>query len=156
MEPQSLISKSGIKMLLRVFFSFLLTWGVANSAYSQDTEEGWTAPKSADAYMNPLANSQPTANAVQLFQSYCAPCHGDKGRGDGPVSTSLNPPPFNLMKQKVDNETDGALFWRITNGHRSMPTFKNTLTEMQRWQIITYIRLLQREANDEKKQKGKK
>jgi mono/diheme cytochrome c family protein len=31
-----------------------------------------------------------------LFQFYCAPCHGRSGTGDGPVATALKSPPSNL------------------------------------------------------------
>lgn len=141
-----------MKTTSKIFLSCLFVLSLTSRVHSQ-VKEGWAPPKSADAYVNPLAGLQPTPVAKQLFQSYCAPCHGEKGKGDGPVGASLNPPPFNLMKQKVDNETDGALFWRITNGHKSMPTFKNTLTEMQRWQVIVYIRYLQQQVNQERKKK---
>jgi mono/diheme cytochrome c family protein len=139
------------KFLLICFLSIVLS----KSIYSQ-TEDEWVAPKSADNLINPLAGLQPTEAAQQLYVSNCLPCHGDKGKGDGPIGASLDPRPYNLTKKKVDNETDGSVFWRITNGHKSMPTFKNTLDPMQRWQIVTYIRSLQQQAETEAKAKQKK
>lgn len=136
------------------FMSFLIAIIITNSIYSQ-TADCWVAPKSADNLVNPISGLQPTAAAKELFISNCVPCHGDKGKGDGPVGASLNPSPCNLTISRVDNETDGALFWRITNGHLSMPTFKTALNEMERWQIVLYIRSLQK-AENEGKTKHKK
>ena len=115
----------------------------------------WVAPKSADSLKNPLAGLQTTPAAKQLYSNNCLPCHGDEGKGDGPIGASLTPRPCNLTLSKVDSETDGALFWRVTNGHLSMPTFKTTLSAMERWQIVNYIRSLE-QAEKDKKSKSKK
>ncbi len=141
---------------LRFFLSCFITIIITNSIYSQTSSDGWVAPKTADNLINPIAGLQPQLATTQLFKSNCSPCHGDKGKGDGPVGASLTPRPYNLTKSKVDNETDGALFWRITNGHQSMPTFRNTLSEMERWQIVLYIRSLQQQEENEAKTKHKK
>lgn len=35
-------------------------------------------------------------NGQQMFASYCAPCHGMDGRGNGPVAAALKTPPADL------------------------------------------------------------
>src|ERR1019366_1287418 len=42
----------------------------------------------------------------------------------------------------VQKQTDGALHWMITEGHTPMPTFKTSLTDNQRWELVNYIRTL--------------
>ncbi|HEV2728482.1 MAG TPA: hypothetical protein VGV15_00495 [Terriglobales bacterium] len=46
----------------------------------------------------------------------------------------------------VQNQSDGTLFWKITNGNpdRGMPSF-STLPEPQRWQLVLFIRTLKPE-----------
>lgn len=46
-----------------------------------------------------------------------------------------------LRDQALQAETDGVLFWRITNGNsrKGMPSF-SSLPETQRWQLVLYIR----------------
>jgi mono/diheme cytochrome c family protein len=38
----------------------------------------------------------PTAEAKQIFATRCTPCHGPEGKGDGPASKGLTPPPRNF------------------------------------------------------------
>jgi len=108
----------------------------------------WTAPPSADAVKNPLAhNPQAAKEGATLFTKQCLMCHGNKGMGDGPVGINLNPRPGNLLLPKAQKLTDGALFWKISNGKAPMPTFKSSLTETQRWQLVDYIRELDKLYN---------
>jgi len=44
----------------------------------------------------------------------------------------------------VQNQSDGAIYWKITNGNPPMASYKETLTEEQRWQLVNYIRELKR------------
>ena len=41
---------------------------------------------------------QPTspASGQEMFQSYCAACHGKEGRGNGPAASQLKQPPADL------------------------------------------------------------
>jgi len=43
----------------------------------------------------------------------------------------------------VQQQSDGSLFWKITNGNvkHGMPSFSK-IPELQRWQIVLYIRTL--------------
>jgi mono/diheme cytochrome c family protein len=43
------------------------------------------------------------------FTTNCASCHGDSGKGDGPVGATLNPPPRDFTKAefKFDTDKDG-------------------------------------------------
>ena len=38
--------------------------------------------------------------------------------------------------------TDGELFWKITTGRAPMPSWEDKLSEVQRWQLVNYLRLL--------------
>ena len=43
----------------------------------------------------PAGRTDPT-NGKQMYTSYCAPCHGAEGRGNGPVAPALRTPPTDL------------------------------------------------------------
>jgi mono/diheme cytochrome c family protein len=51
----------------------------------------------AAAFAQGNARSQPPTGAA-MYQAYCAPCHGRKGVGDGPVASSLKSKPTDLTR----------------------------------------------------------
>jgi mono/diheme cytochrome c family protein len=103
----------------------------------------WVAPKEADNTKDPLAgNTSVLPEAKALYIANCAPCHGDKGRGDGPAAAGLNPKPADHSSVNVQNESDGALFWRLSEGRSPMPGYKKIFSDQQRWELINYIRTL--------------
>lgn len=50
----------------------------------------------------PIGQTSP-ADGKQMFNSYCAPCHGVDGRGHGAVASSLKVPPSDLSKLATAN-----------------------------------------------------
>ncbi|MFQ5417534.1 MAG: c-type cytochrome [Myxococcota bacterium] len=45
-----------------------------------------------------------------VYTTNCVSCHGDSGKGDGPVGSALNPPPrdFSVGEFKFDTDSDGS------------------------------------------------
>jgi mono/diheme cytochrome c family protein len=103
----------------------------------------WVAPATNQSIKNPLS---PDAAALKdgkvLYITNCAPCHGEKGKGDGPAASALNPKPADHTSPALRNETDGSLFWKISEGRTPMPQYKKIFTETQRWELVNYIRSL--------------
>lgn len=50
--------------------------------------------------------------------------------------------PADLGARIKAGETDGELFWKITEGRSPMLSWKGSLTETQRWEIVDYIKTL--------------
>lgn len=48
-------------------------------------------------------SNAPANNGKQMYLSYCAPCHGVDGRGQGPVATALRQQPANLTLLSRNN-----------------------------------------------------
>jgi mono/diheme cytochrome c family protein len=105
--------------------------------------EKWIAPPSADKVINPtIVNDQTLADAKILFTKNCEQCHGKKGRGDGPKSAELDKQVGDMTTKDFISQTDGAIYWKITNGRKPMPSFKKEMTDEQRWRVIFYVREL--------------
>lgn len=103
----------------------------------------WPVPAQSVALKNIFAdNPASVKEGKTLYTSYCTPCHGDKGKGDGPAAAALNPKPADHTSASMLSETDGSLFYKISEGRTPMPQYKTTFTEKQRWELVTYIRTL--------------
>jgi mono/diheme cytochrome c family protein len=127
----------------RLFFiSTLLVFNLLTTrSFGQQTP--WVAPKVADNVKNPMSGNNSTiAETKKLYITNCSPCHGDKGRGDGPASQGLNPKPADHTSVKVQSETDGAIFWKLSEGRNPMPGYKKIFSEDQRWELVNYIRTM--------------
>ena len=68
------------------------------------------AAAAAAALLAPAAALAADAAAGKtIFTANCASCHGDSGKGDGPVGAALQPPPrdFTVGDFKFDTDGDG-------------------------------------------------
>jgi mono/diheme cytochrome c family protein len=85
---------------------------------------------------NPFAGQMDAIAAGRgVFQDHCAKCHGPDGEGRGKKPS--------LRSSRVQEATDGELFWLLKNGNlgKGMPTW-NKLPEQTRWQVIAYVKSL--------------
>lgn len=91
---------------------------------------------------NPVAADTASIGRGRVyFQINCAPCHGRSGKGDG-QATKLGMVPMPLLSDRAKNFTDGYLWGMIRNGRGLMPSY-NRIEEMDRWDVVNYIRALQ-------------
>jgi mono/diheme cytochrome c family protein len=116
--------------------------GIVSTARSDDAaSDQWDAPARAAKKKNPIpADDKSIAAGKAVYAKQCLSCHGNAGHGDGPASKDLNPKPHDLGAPNVVKQTDGALFWKITEGKKPMPSFEKLISDEERWQVINYIR----------------
>jgi mono/diheme cytochrome c family protein len=69
-------------------------------------------------------------------------CHGKIGNGDGPDAIDLGIHPAKFSDPRMREESDGALFWKITHGKKPMPAYETRLSPTERWNVINYLRTL--------------
>ena len=105
-------------------------------------QDPWKAPPEADKLKSPVAGQEAIKGGKKIFTTMCAICHGEKGRGDGAAGAALNPKPTNLTTSAFHAQSDGAIFWKITEGKAPMASYKATLSEEKRWQLVSYLRTL--------------
>ena len=99
---------------------------------------------------NPLANNPDAiVSGKSVYESNCLVCHGKTGAGDGPAGASLDPKPGDLG-EVAENDNADEIFWRVSDGgmyapfNSSMPAWKGVLSEDKRWQVVSYIKTLNR------------
>lgn len=89
----------------------------------------------------------------QGFDTYCAPCHGLVGDGDGMIAQRAGElaqgtwvPPSDLNQDYLRQQPIGQLFVSVTDGVRTMPRYDHLLEPEDRWRILLYLRALQRRS----------
>jgi mono/diheme cytochrome c family protein len=114
---------------------------LAAACWGQESTEEWKVPLRAARKKNPIpADEKSIAAGKVVYVKECLSCHGTKGVGDGPGAKDLTKPPGDLTSAKVQQQTDGAIFYKVTEGRKPMPATDKTLTDDQRWQVVDYIR----------------
>jgi mono/diheme cytochrome c family protein len=83
----------------------------------------------------------------QRYGIYCAPCHGQVGRGDGTVVRRgyRQPPSFHIDRLRA--QPAGYFFDVITAGFGAMPDYATQVSVPDRWAIVAYVRALQLSQN---------
>jgi cytochrome c1 len=79
----------------------------------------------------------------ELYGIYCTPCHGESGKGDGPVAKKFVPTPADISAAGHGaHHPDGDLFAVVTHGRNGMPPFRSDLTAKERWLVVAWLRTL--------------
>ena len=65
-----------------------------------------------------------------------------EGKGDGPKAEKIDISCGDFTEGDYLNESDGASYWRITEGRKPMPSYKEKLSDHERWAVVAYIRTL--------------
>ncbi len=120
---------------------FALLFAVATTLVLAESSD-WRAPPAAANRPNPVpVNANTIALGQKLYTANCFTCHGPNGKGDGPGGAALEKKPADLGGRiKSTGESDGELFWKISEGRAPMITWKTSLSETQRWELVNYIR----------------
>lgn len=107
--------------------------------------------ENADRLSNPRTRTAESLNRGKwVYETYCLVCHGERGRGDGPVSLAGGGP-FPGVPSLVDparpRMTDGALYGLIVDAQRMgrglMPRYGDKIHGTDRWDLVNYVRSMQ-------------
>lgn len=116
---------------IRLFTAAILFFTMHISA------QEWEVPADQKTRVNPqeynLAN---VSKGKELYLKNCKSCHGDPGKNN---VLPLVPPPVDITSEKMQKNTEGEIFYKITNGRVAMPQFKATISDDDRWRIVNYI-----------------
>jgi cytochrome c553 len=109
------------------------------------------SPERAFAMLLALALAAPGAAASgrSSYVTYCAPCHGERGEGDGPLSPLLEPrPPRHSDAAYMQKLSDDYLLRLLKEGGPAvgrsalMGEWGRTLSDAQLRELIEFIRTL--------------
>jgi mono/diheme cytochrome c family protein len=119
---------------LKHILSLLVAMLLIGSVSAQD----WEVPQKKADIKNPVGyDAGVIKKGKQVYDLNCKSCHGDAGKNNG---LPLVPKPVDPRDPKMQNNTDGGLFYKISEGRITMPSFKAVIPENDRWAVVSYIR----------------
>jgi len=98
----------------------------------------------------PVALTKENMNRGQeLYQIFCAICHGDSGNGNGVLKAERYgyPTIVSLLQQRIIDQPDGEIWNTITYGKNTMGAYGAKIRTEDRWKVVMYVRALQRAAS---------
>lgn len=131
-----------MKQILLILVIAMGFTGISFTLYPNQERKPWPVPEKDKKMKNPVeANAESIKAGKALWNTHCKSCHGTKGLGDGSKAAQLKTDPGDFSKADVQNETDGTLFYRTSEGRDDMPNFKKKLPDADdRWHLVNYIR----------------
>ena len=117
-----------------------------------NTKEGYEASVAA---VNPLALTEKNLlEGKHFFTVFCAPCHGEKGDGQGHIvklDKGISGVPASHGADAVSSRGGamatmpaGKIYHTITYGLNAMGSHASQLTPEERWKVVLYVQELQK------------
>ena len=114
--------------------------------YYANTEEE-RARAIAEIIDNPLPITEKgLAQGKELYNVFCATCHGEKADGNGYLvrdGGAYPAQPANFLLEEHVNSSNGRYYHSIMHGKNVMGGYSDKISYEERWNVIHYIRSLQ-------------
>jgi mono/diheme cytochrome c family protein len=102
----------------------------------------WVVPADKAKAANPVkGDAGSLATGKTLWNQHCASCHGKTGLGDGTKAAQLETTPPDFSKAAFQGQTDGAMFFKTSEGRGDMPSFKKKIPDQEDiWALVNFMR----------------
>jgi mono/diheme cytochrome c family protein len=130
----------------------LSPYGAAARSWPPGTVARESTPFEADDLGQMAPRPPVTMEFVRLgqdrFNTFCAPCHGRSGYGEGMIPRHTFPKPPSLHDPEQRTLSDEDVYRIITQGLGKMPPYADQVAPEERWAVVAYVRALQRSQHD--------
>ena len=129
-----------------ILMTVVLGCSVMFFSFSPDGKKPWVAPANSSSMKNPVASSpESISEGKALYAKHCQSCHGKSGMGDGTKASELKTEPGDFSKSAFQSQSDGSIFYKISEGRDDMPSFKKKITDANDiWNVVNYVRSLKK------------
>lgn len=119
---------------------------VAGAGFTVIKNDPWPVPDKYNKMPNPVkADAESLATGKELWAKHCQSCHGKSGKGDGSKAAQLKTVPEDMTTAVAQKQTDGAFFYKTSEGRKDMPSFKKKISDQDDiWSIVNYVRTLKK------------
>jgi cytochrome c553 len=103
----------------------------------------WNVPAASAKIKSPIkADASAISAGKELWGTNCKSCHGTKGLGDGPKAAKIDISCGDFSSKEFQALSDGEMYYKTTVGRKPMPSFKEKLSDTDRWQLVAFMRTL--------------
>lgn len=117
------------------------------SAAAQDKPKGkpWNPTATALKMKNPVKSDAASLKlGKELYTKNCKSCHGVSGKGDGPKAEKIDISCGDFTTAEFAKTSPGELYWKITEGRKPMPSYKEKMEDEDRWAVVNYVKSLKK------------
>jgi mono/diheme cytochrome c family protein len=120
--------------------------GISFTVINNTEKKPWPVPDNYKKMKNPVASDAASiAEGKTLYATHCKSCHGTKGLGDGPKAAQLKTEAGDFSTAEFQSQTDGAIFYKTSEGRDDMPSFKKKIPDAdERWSLVNFVRTLKK------------
>ncbi len=130
-----------------IFLSVCAGCAIICFSFIPDGKKTWNAPPSSASKTNPqkTISTESISDGKALYAKHCQSCHGKSGKGDGTKAFELKTEPGDFSKSIFQSQSDGAIFYKISEGRDDMPSFRKKIADANDiWNIVNYVRTLKK------------
>lgn len=135
-------------MKIRFLMAAIVAVSIISMSFRPDGKDKkpWNVPDKNAKTANPVKSDQASLdNGKALFAKHCQSCHGKKGLGDGTKASELKTEPGDFSKSEFQSQSDGSLFYKISEGRDDMPSFKKKMSDPNDiWSVVNFVRTLKK------------
>jgi len=100
--------------------------------------QDWVVPAERKGRLSTFSFDDNTRKAGEkIYTTNCMSCHGTPGKGN---FQNLVPPPGDPATEKIQRNSDGEIFYKVTTGRGPMPSFRSVLSTNDIWNVISFVR----------------
>jgi len=129
-----------------IFLIGIITLNIFSSFIPMQGKKPWPVPDAFKNKKNTVASNAASISAGKdLWNTHCKSCHGAKGLGDGSKAAQLKTEPGDFSNADTQSQTDGSLFYKISEGRDDMPSFKKKIPDADDiWNLVNFVRTLKK------------
>lgn len=100
--------------------------------------QDWVVPEERKGRLSTFPFTDETRKeGERLYKINCQSCHGTPGKNN---YIALVPTPGDPATEKIQRNSDGEIFHKVTVGRGQMPSFRSVMSTEEIWKTVSYIR----------------
>jgi mono/diheme cytochrome c family protein len=129
-----------------MFVAIISVLFILTAGFSFYQAKPWPVPDKAAKTPNPVKSDAASISAGKsLWIQHCSSCHGKSGLGDGTKAAQLKTPPSDFTKAAFQGQSDGSMFYKISEGRDEMPSFKKKIPDQEDiWNLVNFSHTLKK------------